>query len=177
MGDIYIRKLQIEDALPLLELRLRNRQFLKAYEPITPDSHYTLEEQQKVIHSVARNWDQDLGYGFGVFLQPTHQLIGRVNLSNVVRGAWQNCTIGYFLDQQMNGKGYMTKAVQQAIHFAFYEVNLHRVQAAIMPHNVASLRVIEKVGFRKEGYSKYYLKINGKWEDHLIYAITPEMSN
>jgi ribosomal-protein-alanine N-acetyltransferase len=172
--QIYIRPLRLDDTESLLQLRLRNRIFLEPFEPRQPESHFTFEGQQKAVEQVMKNWEEGTGYGFGIFIKETDALIGRVTLSNVVRGAWQSCTIGYFLDQTFNGQGIMTKAVRLAIEFAFNEADLHRVQAAIMPHNIASIRVIEKIGFHYEGLAKYYLKINGKWEDHLIYSITKE---
>jgi ribosomal-protein-alanine N-acetyltransferase len=172
--QIYIRPLDLLDMLPLLQLRLRNRVFLEPFEPILPDSHFTLEGQRELIEAVMHHWENGTGYGFGIYLVAADELIGRMNLSNVVRGAWQSCTIGYFLDQRQNGLGYMTEAVRLAVRFAFEEADLHRVQAAVMPHNPASMRVLEKAGFRYEGLAKYYLQINGKWEDHNIYSITKE---
>lgn len=171
---IHIRPLQLQDAGRLLEMRLANRDFLQPYEPIRPASHLTLEGQHELLAQAERDFAAGTGYSFGIFLRVTDQLIGRVSLSNVARGAWQNATIGYFLDKAFNGRGYMTDAVRLALRFAFSEAGLHRVQAAIMPRNHASIRVVEKNGFRKEGLSLRYLQINGVWEDHLIYAITAE---
>jgi ribosomal-protein-alanine N-acetyltransferase len=175
-GDdrIFLRALQRQDGEALLALRLRNRSFLQAWEPIRPDSRFTLQGCLEQIESAQREWQQDKAYAFGIFLRDDQRLIGRVALSNVVRGAWQNATIGYFMDEQHNGKGFMTEAVKQAVAFAFTEAGLHRVQAAVMPRNVGSIRVLEKAGFRYEGLSLRYLQINGVWEDHNLYAITRE---
>jgi [ribosomal protein S5]-alanine N-acetyltransferase len=107
-------------------------------------------------------------------LSDTDQLIGRIALSNVVRGAWQNATLGYFLDQTHNGKGYTSLAVSLVLKFAFTTAELHRVQAGVMPRNLPSIRVLEKNGFRQEGLSLRYLQINGNWEDHLMFAQTRE---
>jgi ribosomal-protein-alanine N-acetyltransferase len=173
-GSIYIRRLEGDDAEALLDLRLRNREFFQPFEPQYPESHFTLEGQREGIEQVIQNWENGTGYGFGIFLRETDQLLGRVNLSNVVRHAWESCTIGYFLDQSFNGKGYTTQAVRLAVQFAFEHAGLHRVQGAVMPRNLASIRVLEKAGFRYEGYAEYYLKINGKWEHHNIYSIIKE---
>ena len=102
---IYIRRLGMDDLEALLDLRVRNRHFLKPFEPVTLDSHYTLEGQQEILQKVQDNWETGSGYGFGVFLINDDRLIGRVNLSNVVRGAWESCTMGYFLDEKYNGNG------------------------------------------------------------------------
>lgn len=172
--SIYIRKLTEEDAVSSHQLLLRNREMLRPFEPIRSESSFTLAAHHTMIQNLERNWKADQAYGFGIFLKDNEQLIGRVNLSNVSRGAWQNCTIGYFLDQNYHGRGYMTKAVQLAVDYAFRELQFHRVQAAVMPHNLPSHRVLEKAGFRKEGFSPNYLQINGVWEDHVLYAITVE---
>jgi len=169
---LTIRPFAEGDAHALLELRLRNREFLQPFEPIRPDSHFTLEGCLEHIAAAERDWQEDKAYAFGIFLD--NLLAGRVALANVSRGAWQNATIGYFMDQQHNGKGYMTKAVRLAVTEAFDKLGLHRVQGAVMPRNVASIKVLEKAGFRYEGLSLRYLNIHGVWEDHVIYAITTE---
>jgi ribosomal-protein-alanine N-acetyltransferase len=91
-----------------------------------------------------------------------------------VRGAWQNATLGYFVGEAWGGRGYASEAVRQAVEFAFNRIGLHRVQAAVMPRNVRSIRVVEKNGFRLEGMAERYLQIDGRWEDHLIYSITSD---
>lgn len=174
---IYIRRLEMDDLEALLDLRVRNRYFLKPFEPVTSDSHYTLEGQQEILETVQHNWEAGSGYGFGIFLTNEDRLIGRVNLSNVVRGAWGSCTMGYSLDEHCNGQGFTTEAVRLALGFAFGPAELHRVQAAVMPRNVGSIRVLEKVGFRYDGFSEFYLKINGVWEDHNLYSVTRERWN
>jgi ribosomal-protein-alanine N-acetyltransferase len=171
---VYIRQLVARDAEPLLALRIRNRTFFEPYEPLHDDVHFTLSGQTEIIEKARLNWENGLTYAFGIFVHASDALIGRVNLSNVVRGAWDSCTIGYFLDEQHNGQGLMTEAVHLALEFAFDKANLHRVQAAVMPWNHASIRVLEKTGFRYEGMSEYYLKINDVWEHHNTYAITRE---
>ncbi len=174
---VYIRRLEMGDLQALLDLRVRNRHFFKPFEPVTSDSHYTLKGQQEILEKVQQNWKANLGYGFGIFLTNEDRLIGRVNLSNVVRGAWESCTMGYFLDKHCNGQGFTTEAVRLAIGFAFGSAELHRIQAGVMPRNVGSIRVLEKVGFRYDGFSELYLKINGIWEDHNLYSITRERWN
>ncbi len=124
--------------------------------------------------SVARSHALDEAYSFGIFENDGDALVGHVVLSNVARAAWQNATLGYFVGLDHNGRGYATQGVALALRFAFGDARLHRVQAAVMPRNVASKRVLEKNAFRYEGHSLRYLEINGVWEDHDIYAITIE---
>ncbi|MFS0558942.1 GNAT family N-acetyltransferase [Brevibacillus sp. 179-C9.3 HS] len=172
--EILLRPLQQKDAAELLELRLRNHDFLQPFEPIRSASFLTLAEQQEQISQAQKAFELGTAYAFGVFSRESEKMVGRVALSNVTRGAWQNATIGYFMDLTCNGKGYTTSAVKLALHFAFSDAGLHRVQAAVMPRNKPSIRVLEKNRFRQEGLSLRYLQINGVWEDHLIYALTAE---
>ncbi|KEO81562.1 GNAT family N-acetyltransferase [Tumebacillus flagellatus] len=171
---VYIRPMKRSDAAALYEVRTRNLDFFQTYEPIRAKLVLSLEDYQARIEDDILHWQEQTGYTFGVFLRETDEFVGRVSLSNIVYGAWKNCTIGYFMDQRHNGKGYTTEAVALAVDFALTDGGLHRVQAAVMPWNQASIRVVEKVGFRFEGLSKWYLQINGKWEDHNIYAVTQE---
>lgn len=172
--QVYIRPMKQTDAMALFEMRTRNQDFFQTYEPLRAKLVMTLEDYQARIEDDLQHWHEQTGYTFGVFLQETDELVGRVSLSNITYGAWKNCTIGYSMDQRQNGRGYTTEAVSLVVDFALTDGGLHRVQAAVMPWNLASIRVVEKVGFRLEGLSKWYLQINGKWEDHNIYAITQE---
>jgi ribosomal-protein-alanine N-acetyltransferase len=101
-------------------------------------------------------------------------VVGRIALGGVHRGAFQNAYLGYWIDARYQGRGLMTEAVGAATAFAFSRANLHRVQAAVTPGNRASQRVLEKAGYRKEGLAERYLCIAGRWDDHLLYAITVE---
>lgn len=173
-NEIYLRLLVEDDAEDLLQLRIRNRDFFQAFEPIRSDTHYTYEQQQQEILKSREAAEQDQAYLLGIFLQETNQLVGRVSLTGVVRGPSQSANLGYYLDREHNGKGYATKAISQILEFAFQKIHLHRVQAGVMPRNHSSIRVLEKNRFRKEGVALRYLKINGVWEDHIIFAITEE---
>ena len=106
--------------------------------------------------------------------EPGEPIVGRMSLGGILRGVFQNAYLGYWIDAEHQGHGLMTEAVQAGVDFAFREGGLHRVQAAVMPRNVASVRVLEKVGFRREGYAERYLCIAGVWEDHLIFARTSD---
>jgi ribosomal-protein-alanine N-acetyltransferase len=101
-------------------------------------------------------------------------IVGRVALGGVLRGAFQNAYLGYWVDEDRQNRGLMTEAVAAATAFAFGPAGLHRVQAAVMPRNVASQRVLEKAGYRQEGLAQRYLCIAGQWEDHLLFATTAE---
>ena len=100
-----------------------------------------------------------------------HKIVGDISISNIVREIFQCGFLGYKIDKKQNGKGIATEAVGRVIEFAFIRMNLHRLEANVMPDNIASIRVLEKLKFEKEGFSKKYLKINDKWEDHVRYSI------
>jgi len=104
----------------------------------------------------------------------SEKLIGRIALTEIARGPAQSANLGYYIDQQYNGKGYATVAVLQCIKKAFHDYKLHRVQAGVMPKNKRSIRVLEKAGFREIGLAKHYININGVWEDHLLFELTEE---
>jgi ribosomal-protein-alanine N-acetyltransferase len=173
-SPVYLRRLERGDLDALSELRLRNREFLQPFEPLRPESFWTLAGQERDLDSSLEASVSDRGFAFGIFEKDTDEMVGRIALSNVSRGAWQNATVGYFIDQAHQGRGYATEAVRWVLRWAFDELRLHRVQAGVMPRNVASARVLEKAGFRLEGRSPRYLCINGTWEDHDMYAVTIE---
>jgi ribosomal-protein-alanine N-acetyltransferase len=100
--------------------------------------------------------------------------VGRITLGGILRGAFQNAYVGYWVDRDHQGQGIMTEALRGTLAFAFGAAALHRVQIAIMPSNARSLRVVEKVGLRREGFAARYLKIAGAWEDHVIFGMTAE---
>jgi ribosomal-protein-alanine N-acetyltransferase len=122
-----------------------------------------------------REWKR--GQAF-VFLMTAHtpedRIVGRVALGGVLRGAFQNTYLGYWVDVAHQGLGLMPEAVRAATTFAFRGAGLHRVQAAVMPRNSRSLRVLEKAGYRREGIAERYLSIAGVWEDHVLFAVTAE---
>ncbi|MEY2430678.1 MAG: [ribosomal protein S5]-alanine N-acetyltransferase [Acidimicrobiaceae bacterium] len=169
-----MRPFTASEAGDVLDLRVRNRTFIEPFEPRRPETHFTLPTQVRMLEDEGRAWRAGLQYVFGIFDNDDDALIGRLSLSNVVRGGWHNATVGYFVDEANNGRGVATEALKLAVDFGFQTASLHRIQAGVMPHNVASIRVVEKAGFRYEGLALRYLCINGVWEDHNIYAVTAE---
>lgn len=174
-GGTGIRPFTRSDLDALLALRLSNREFMAAYEAHRSDAFYTRAGQAREIALDTEAWAAGAGYALAIVDRTNDdRLIGRIALSNVVRGPWQNATIGYWVDLEANGAGHATDAVHLICRFAFEHGGLHRVQPAIMPRNARSRRVVEKVGFRHEGTALRYLRIAGVWEDHDIYALTRE---
>jgi ribosomal-protein-alanine N-acetyltransferase len=129
----------------------------------------------KAILGQRRAWRQGTQYAFWIFArEPEAPAVGRVALNQVSRGALQSAYLGYWIDVERQGKGLMTEAVRAALDFALGPLGLHRVQINIMPRNVASRRIVEKLGIRDEGVALRYLEIAGAWEDHRMYAVTVE---
>jgi ribosomal-protein-alanine N-acetyltransferase len=156
----------------MLELLVRNREFLTPFEPVRPDADFTLAGQRAAIAEMATLREAGAAYAFCI--RAGGGLVGRLTLSQVFRKAFRNCYLGYWVGEEHNGRGYATEAVRSAVGYAFGDLGLHRVQANVMTKNPRSARVLTKAGFRKEGLALRYLQIAGRWEDHDMYAITAE---
>lgn len=167
---IYIRPFSKEDAVPLLQLNKNNRHFFEMFSMERSEHFYTVEAQLKRIQTYQEECSMDQSYVFGIFTNEGC-LIGTINLFHVLRGSLHSAFIGYFLDEKHNGRGFTTEAVKLMVDYAFKELKLHRIEAGVMPHNIGSIRVLEKSGFHKEGLAVKNVKINGKWEDHQVLAI------
>ena len=171
---IALRAFAPGDVSELTALRVRNRDFLGPWEPRRSDGFFTEAGQRAEIERDRHEWAADRTYAFAIVERDGGAMRGRIALANVVRGAWENATLGYFVDEAVGGLGYATDAVALALEFAFGACRLHRVQAAVMPKNARSRRVLEKNGFRHEGFSPRYLRLDGDWRDHDLFAITIE---
>ncbi|WP_151736981.1 GNAT family N-acetyltransferase ['Paenibacillus yunnanensis' Narsing Rao et al. 2020] len=169
--QVFLRFPEEGDAAEITAMLKRNREFFAAYSPAVPEEFYTEQYQLELIRSGRAAREEDRKYDFVVGLRGDGRIIGNVGLSFVIRGPLQSCMIGYNLDQAYNGKGYMTEAVKQAVHYAFQELKFHRIYGEVSPRNPGSIRVLEHAGFHKEGISKANVKINGVWEDHQVLAI------
>lgn len=169
-GRIYVRLLGTGDAAQLLRFKLENREYLRPFSPEQDPADDSLERQRALLEGLERSALADRTYGFGVFTHPDDLLVGRVNLNNVVRGAFHNAYLGYSMAEAFAGRGLMTEAVGLVTEAAFRDISLHRLQAAIMPHNIGSIRVVERNRYRREGFARRYLRIGGDWRDHILYA-------
>lgn len=174
-GPTAIRPTSPADLDELVALRRANRAHTGPWEPSRDDAFYSPAGQRIELDLDAQAWAVGSAYPFSVLdAGDGDRLVGRVALANIVRGAWQNATLGYWIAHDASGRGHATRAVALALRFAFEHARLHRVQPAVIPRNIASIRVVERNGFRREGYAERYLQINGVWEDHTIFALTAE---
>jgi ribosomal-protein-alanine N-acetyltransferase len=167
---IVLRPMARSDADAWVVVRARNRQYLAPFSPSSSLKDISRNGYLARLAFYQQDWKDDRSYAFSIFLKEG-ELIGGITINNIVRGAGQMATLGYWLDEGMSGKGYMTEAVGLAADFAFHALKLHRLQAGCLPHNTASRRVLEKCGFQEEGLARAYIKIDGKWQDHVIYAL------
>lgn len=132
------------------------------------EDFFTPEHQRSIIQGEVRAWEEKRGYRFCICpADKPGTIIGSIGLSNVVWGAFRSAHLGYKLDKDYINRGYMTMAVELVTNYAFSELGLHRIEGNVMPRNRRSLRVLEKCGYENEGLARYYLNINGVWEDHI----------
>ena len=171
-ADVELRLPTKEDAEAFLDLVLRNREHFRPYEPRRPASYFTLGGQRDQVAAAQRQAEAGERFEFGIWTRNGGTLVGRISLGGISRGALQNAYLGYGIDIDHGGRGYATQAVKLATRVAFEDLGLHRVQAAVVPENVASARVLLKVGFREEGLARRYLFLDGQWKDHRMFALT-----
>ena len=176
---VVLRPLVAQDFNGWSEVRRRNGEWLTQWEPMRLTHHPDPETNREVFAARcgARERERLAGtqYAFGIFVDGA--FAGEINLKNVVRGAFQSATIGYWIDNSRAGRSLMSEAVVVLAQYAFEEMRLHRLEICIIPRNVNSRRVMEKLDIRTEGIAERFLEINGVWEDHIRYGITYEEWN
>ena len=169
--NLYLRAPQATDHAAWAMLRMESREFLTPWEPTWNEDDLTRASFRLRAKRAAREISTDEAYSLFIFETGTETLIGGLTLGLIRRGVAQACTLGYWMGRRHAGKGHMTEAVRGAVRFAFSDLALHRVEAACLPNNEPSRRLLERVGFQHEGLARAYLKINGNWADHLLYAV------
>ena len=167
---VMLRPPQMSDFPEWAALRERSRAFLKQWEPIWPVDDLTRSAFRRRLKRYAEDQRSDQAYSFFIFRKADNVLVGGITLANVRRGVAQAGSIGYWIGEPFAREGMMTDALATLIPFSFATLRLHRLEAACITTNVASIRLLEKSGFQREGYARQYLCINGMWQDHLLYA-------
>ncbi len=171
-GDgIYLRPGQMRDFDQWRWVREFSRDFLIPWEPTWGKDDLTRSAFRARLRRHGDEITRDEAYPFFIFRARDDVLMGGLTLGQVRRGVAQCATLGYWMGKPHAGKGHMAKAVRAAAGFAFDTLRLHRLEAACLPHNAASMRLLEGVGFTREGYARAYLKINGDWQDHVLYGL------
>jgi [ribosomal protein S5]-alanine N-acetyltransferase len=170
-GDgVMLRPPQANDFNEWAALRETSRDFLTPWEPTWPADDLTRGAFRRRLRRYAEDLRSDQGYAFLIFRNIDDGLVGGLTLANIRRGVAQAASLGYWMGLPFVRHGYMTAAVRAVIPFALGTLRLHRLEAACIPTNAGSIRLLENTGFAREGYAREYLCINGIWQDHLLYA-------
>ena len=170
-GDgVMLRTPQMIDFSEWAPLREASRDFLTPWEPTWPSDDLTRSAFRRRLKRYAEDLRADQGYAFLIVRNSDSALVGGLTLANIRRGVAQAGSLGYWMGLPYVRQGYMTAAVRAVIPFAFATLRLHRIEAACIPTNAGSIKLLEKTGFVREGRAREYLCINGTWQDHLLYA-------
>ena len=170
-GHVYLRPPCDGDWQAWSDLRRLSEDFLRPWEPAWPRDALGRSSFRQRQRHYAEEWRNGTGYSFFIFRIDNDELLGGISLTNIRRGVAQSGSLGYWVGQPHARNGHMTEAVQGILPFAFGRLSLHRVEAACLPTNTASRGLLSKCGFREEGFAPKYLKINGVWCDHVLFAI------
>lgn len=174
---LILRPPRTGDVGELRRLLRHNHAHLKPWNPAPRpgEDPTSITEVSNAVLRQRREWKNGRSFVFMLALrEEPARFVGKIALNGIMRGAMHGAYLGYWMDVDHQSDGLCTEGIRAVLDFAFETAALHRVQAAIMPRNVKSLRVVEKIGFRREGYAVRYLQIAGRWEDHILFARTTE---
>lgn len=163
-----LRLAEVADASRLLRYREQNREHLAPWEPLRDETYYTLDHCVQTLAESREAMRLDRAYPFYALDLSGQEVLATFTFANVVRGAFQACHLGYSIALRRQGQGLMQEVLEAALPWAFHELDMHRVMANYMPRNERSGRLLERLGFEREGYAKRYLQIAGTWEDHVL---------
>jgi ribosomal-protein-alanine N-acetyltransferase len=171
-GDgLYLRPLEARDYAEWAEVRESSRAFLTPWEPTWPADDLSRTAFRRRLRRHMEEIERDEAYPFIVFDEADDRLVGGLTLGQIRRGVAQAATLGYWMGAAYAGRGRMSRAVRAAVMFGFSSLRLHRIEAACLSHNAPSIRLLEGLGFRRDGVARAYLRINGSWQDHVLFAL------
>jgi ribosomal-protein-alanine N-acetyltransferase len=168
---VYLRPPRYRDWRAWSHLRAISREFLAPWEPTWHADALAHASYRRRLRLMAIEWRDDVGYSFLVLRREDDALIGGATLSHLRRGVSQTASLGYWIGAPYARQGYMSEALSALLPFAFDRLGLHRIEAACLPRNGPSRGLLEKLGFREEGYAREYLRIDGTWQDHVLYGL------
>jgi len=171
---IYLRAPTERDWRAYVDVRSASRKFLEPWEPTWPPDALGREAYFRRLNRYAADWRDDVGHSFFIFRNSDDALLGGISVSNVRRGVAQCGTLGYWIGEAHARQGHMTEALRLVVEFCFGHLGLHRIEAACLPHNEPSQRLLRRAGFTQDGYARKYLKIRGEWHDHLLFSLLAE---
>lgn len=164
----FIRHIQPNDAPLLAQYYLDNRDHLNQWEPEKGNGFYQVENMRARIVHMQEGYLNQNAVHFVAFTPERQEIIGLCNFTGIFRGAFQACYMGFSCGKKYEGKGLMQEFLTPCIHFMLAEKGLNRIMANHLPHNTRSARLLHRLGFAREGYAKRYLKIAGRWQDHVL---------
>jgi len=170
---VYLRAPERGDWEAWASLRARSRRFLEPWEPSWPPDALSRLSFRWRVARYAEDWRTDQAYNFFIYAHDD-TLVGGIGLSNLRRGVSETASLGYWIGEPYARQGYMTAALPLVLDFSFIRLRLHRVEAACLPINIPSQALLIRAGFHREGHARRYLCIDGKWQDHLLFAILKE---
>lgn len=170
-GDVSLRIIRPRDAKTIERLVLTNREWLRPWEATNPHGPTSFDFKNQ-IRGLLRQMDEHSGLPFVIVYKG--EVVGQLNVANILHGSVSSCVIGYWIAPEVAGLGITPISVALAMDYLFKIVGMHRVEIDVRPENKASIRVVEKLGMRLEGVKKNYIHINNDWRDHNIYALTED---
>jgi [ribosomal protein S5]-alanine N-acetyltransferase len=173
-GSVFLRPPALADFEDWVRLREESKDFLAPWEPLPPSNEFSKFNFRARIKHYQLQSKNDAAYSFFIFHHERGHLLGAISASNIRRGAAQMCSMGYWIGKPYARQGYMGQALNAMVGHAFNGLGLHRVEAACLPSNQASIALLRRCGFSEEGLARKYLNIAGKWQDHLLFARLPE---
>jgi [ribosomal protein S5]-alanine N-acetyltransferase len=159
----------VADVPRLTRLLRDNRDFLAPWDPIRDDEYFTEAGQRDLIQAAL-----DSPSSGPYVIELDGRVVGRINLNTIVRGPFQSSSLGYWVSQDVNGRGVASAAVAEIVRVAFGPLGLHRLEAGTLVHNAGSQRVLERNGFQRYGLAPRYLSIAGRWQDHVLFQLLNE---
>lgn len=170
-NEIVIRYLHPEESALMVNFRLKNRHFLKTWEPSRPPEFFTQKYWVRILQQNIQDFHNDDSVALSILNDEESRILGVINYTSIIRGTFQACHLGYALGEDSQGKGIMSNALQSTIDYMFQKKQLHRVMANYMPRNHRSAAVLSRLGFEIEGNAKSFMLINGIWEDHILTSL------
>ena len=165
-----LKIIEADKADLLLKYYLNNKHHLSPWEPIRAKEYFTLKNFKNLVASAQTAYQEGREYKFTALSLDQREVIGVCNFTGVCKGPFQACFLGYSISKKYEGKGYMHEILKGGIEFIFNEIGLNRIMANYIPQNERSRKLLQRLGFEREGYARRYLKIAGKWEDHILTA-------
>ena len=169
--NVRVRPPEGRDWRAWAELRTASRNFLVPWEPTWASDAHSRATYRRRLRRQQREANDDVSYAYFLIRRVDEALMGGITLNNVQRGVTQSCSVGYWMGESFSGDGYMTEGLTCVLDHCFLDLGIRRVEAACMPNNDASQGLLKRCGFRREGYARKYIKINGAWRDHFLFAM------